>query len=335
MLNFASVQVAKPILLRLTFGVLSLLFISFVTFFAAFLVPGDAATAVAGDKATPETVQRIRHQMGLDRPWPVRYVDYVKGATTGDLGTSYFGTREKVSSVIARTLPVTGEVATMAIVLASFVGILLGTFAAVYKNQVADRSVLTLSTLGVTVPNFVLAPLLVYFFCIKNNYLDLIWTYGAENIDLHQVHSPATLWAIFKPFVLPVVILAARPMALITRLTRAMMIDTMQQEFIRTAVAKGVPRGRLIFRHALRNAILPVITTIGTSFGFLLTGSFVIERYFVMPGLGSATIEAIQKGDMPVIQAGILITGAMFIILNLIVDILLPILDPRIRESQI
>jgi ABC-type dipeptide/oligopeptide/nickel transport system permease component len=135
--------------------------------------------------------------------------------------------------------------------------------------------------------------------------------------------------------ILPVVILAARPMAQITRLTRAMMIDTMQQEFIRTAVAKGVPRGRLIFRHALRNSILPVITSIGTSFGFLLTGSFVIERYFVMPGLGSATIEAIQRGDMPVIQAGILVTGSMFIFLNLLVDILLPILDPRIRESQI
>ena len=113
------------------------------------------------------------------------------------------------------------------------------------------------------------------------------------------------------------------------------MIDTLDQEFIRTAVAKGVPRGRLLIRHALRNAILPVITTIGTSFGFLLTGSFVLERAFLMPGLGSTVIEAIQQIDMPVVQAGVLVTGAMFIFLNLLVDILLPILDPRIRESQV
>ncbi len=113
------------------------------------------------------------------------------------------------------------------------------------------------------------------------------------------------------------------------------MIDTLDQEFIRTATAKGVPRRRLLFKHALRNAILPVITTIGTSFGFLLTGSFVIERYFLMPGLGSAVIEGIQQINMPVVQAGVLVTGAMFIFLNLAVDILQPILDPRIRESQV
>lgn len=322
MLNSAPVRVAKPILLRLLFGLLSLIFISFVTFMADELTPGDAATAIAGDKATPETVQRIRHEMGLDRPWLERYGMFLADATHGDFGQSYFGTRERVSDVIKRTLPMTAKVATMAIVLASFVGILLGTLAAVYQNRFADRSVLVLSTLGVTVPNFVLAPLLVYYFCLKRDLLPQVWSTELVAPEIYYL-------------ILPVTILAARPMALITRLTRAMMIDTMQQEFIRTAVAKGVPRGRLIFRHALRNAILPVITAIGTSFGFLLTGSFVVERYFVLPGLGSRTIEAIQQGDMPVLQAGILVTGTMFIALNLVVDILLPILDPRIRESQI
>jgi len=322
MLNSASVRLAKPILLRLTFGVLSLFFISLVTFFAAALTPGDAATAIAGDKATPETVARIRHEMGLDRPWPIRYVKFVVDAGHGDFGKSYFGTREDVGSVVRRTLPLTVKTATLAIIIASFVGILLGTLAAVYQHRMADRSVLVFSTLGVTIPNFVFAPLLVYIFSMRLGWVPLIWTTDMTSSEFYYL-------------VLPVLLLASRPMALITRLTRAMMIDTFQQEFIRTATAKGVPRGRLIFRHALRNAILPVITTVGTSFGFLLTGSFVIERYFVMPGLGSTTIEAIQKGDMPVIQAGILITGSMFIILNLLVDILLPILDPRIRESQI
>jgi peptide/nickel transport system permease protein len=316
------VRVAKPILLRLLFGLLSLIFVSFVTFVADEIAPGDAATAIAGDKATPQTVARLRHEMGLDRPWPERYVEFVGKAATGTFGRSYFGTREQVSDIVKRTLPMTAKLATSAIVLASFIGILLGTLAAVYQNRFADRSVLTISTLGVTIPNFVLAPILVFIFVLKMDRLPLTWT--------TELKAPE-----FYYLVLPVCILAARPMALITRLTRATMIDTMQQEFIRTAVAKGVPRGRLIFRHALRNAILPVITAIGTSFGFLLTGSFVIERYFVMPGLGSATIEAIQQGNMPVVQAGILVTGAMFILLNLLVDILLPILDPRIRESQI
>jgi ABC-type dipeptide/oligopeptide/nickel transport system permease component len=316
------VRIAKPILVRLFFGLVSLLFISLVTFGAAAATPGDASDVLAGDKATPETRQRIRHELGLDRPWPIRYAKYVADAARGEFGQSYFGTHEDVRAMLGRTLPVTAKVAGLAIVLASAVGILLGTLAAVYQNRIADRSVLTLSTLGVTVPNFVLAPILVYYFCVKRPWLPVTWS---PEMTLPEVDY----------LLLPVIILAARPMALITRLTRATMIDTLQQEFIRTAVAKGVPRGRLIFRHALRNAILPVITAIGTSFGFLLTGSFVVERYFVMPGLGSATIEAIQKGDMPVIQAGILITGTMFIGLNLLVDILLPILDPRIRESQI
>jgi len=316
------VRVIRPILLRFLFGLLSLLFVSFVTFVADEVAPGNAATQIAGEKATAEQVRRLEKQMGLDRPWPVRYVEFVGNAVRGDFGNSYYGTREPVSDILARTLPMTTKLAVLAILLASAMGILLGTLASVYENKLPDRSVLTLSTLGVTLPNFVLAPILVYIFVIQMDALPSTWE--------------ATLVAPeFYYLVLPVCILAARPMALLTRLTRASMIDTMQQEFIRTAVAKGVPRGRLIFRHALRNAILPVITAIGTSFGFLLTGSFVIERFFVMPGLGSATIEAIQQGNMPVVQAGILVTGTMFIVLNLLVDFIQPILDPRIRESQI
>lgn len=286
------------------------------------LAPGDAATAIAGEKATAESVQQLRQKMGLDRPWPVRYVEFVGNAAKGDFGNSYFQTREPVREILGRTLPMTMKIATMAILLASAIGITLGTIAAVYQNRIGDRSILSISTLGVTVPNFVLAPLLVYFFAI---HLDV----------LPQTYSTRLVAPEIMYLILPVCILSARPMALLTRLTRASMIDTLQQEFIRTATAKGVPRARLLIRHALRNAILPVITAIGTTFGFLLTGSFVIERYFTIPGLGSKTIEAILQGDMPVVQAGILVTGSMFIILNLVVDILLPILDPRIRESQV
>ena len=216
----------------------------------------------------------------------------------------------------------TAKLAGLAIVLASGIGIACGTLAAVFQQRLADKVLLSLSTVFVTLPNFVLAPILVYVYCVNLNYLPLTW-----EIPLRASE--------FMYLIMPVAILATRPAALLTRLTRQSMIDTLQQEFIKTAVAKGVPRGRLLFRHALRNAILPVITAIGTSFGFLLTGSFVIERFFLIPGLGSTTIEAIQQGNTPVIQACVLLTGAMFIGLNLLVDVALPILDPRIRESQV
>ena len=315
-------RLVKAILLRLLFGAFSLFFISFVTFVAGEFAPGDPATIIGGEKATQATIQQIRHNLGLDQPWPSRYFRYVNNAVHGDFGVSYYGTHEPVKDILVRTVPMTVKLATQAMVLAAAFGIFFGTLSAVYQRRFADKAILTLSTLGVTTPNFVLGPILVYIFCLKMDRLPLTWQTTLVAPEIYY-------------FILPVVILSSRPAALITRLTRASMIDTLDQEFIRTAVAKGVPRRRLLFKHALRNAILPVITTIGTSFGFLLTGSFVIERYFLMPGLGSAVIEGIQQINMPVVQAGVLVTGAMFICLNLIVDILQPILDPRIRESQI
>ncbi|MHB8636340.1 MAG: ABC transporter permease [Fimbriimonadaceae bacterium] len=315
-------RLVRQILLRLLYGAVSLVFICFVTFAAQGLAPGDAATALAGEKATPEQVVALRHQMGLDRPFGVQFVTFLANAARGDLGNSYFGQQQPVAKIVRDNLPCTATVAFSAMLLASAVGILLGTLAAVYQNKFADRVVLTVGTVGVTVPNFVLAPILVYIFALKLDQLPQTW-----EVPLRD--------AAWKYLLLPVVILAARPMALLTRLTRASMIETLNQEFIRTAVAKGVPPLRLYFRHALRNAILPVVTAIGTSFGFLLTGSFVIERFFRLPGIGARTIEAIQRRDTPVIQGGILVTGALFILVNLAVDVLLPILDPRIREAQV
>lgn len=305
---------------RLFYGLLSLLFISLVTFVADELAPGDAATVRAGEKASIEAVERIRVQMGLDRPWPIRYVEFLGKAVRLDFGKSYYGTREDVNDILRRTLPMTMRVATMAILLAAALGILLGTIAAVYENRGADRAVLVTSTLGVTIPNFVLAPILVYIFALQLDLLPQTW-------EVRRVAPD------FFYLVLPVVILAARPTALLTRLTRASLIEALHQEYMRLALAKGVPFWRRIFRHGLRNAILPVITAIGTSFGFLLTGSFIVERAFVLPGIGREAIEAIQRGDTPVIQATTLVAGAIFVGINLIVDLILPLLDPRIREA--
>lgn len=307
--------------LRLLFGAVSLVLISFVTFVADELAPGDRATIEAGEKARPETIAALRAKYHLDDPWPMRYAQFVGSAARLDFGNSYVGTKQPVTNKLRQSTPITVEIALLAITLAALVGITLGVFAAIWQNRWPDATVLTISTLGVTLPTFVLAPVLVYLF---SNVLDRLpptyTTAGASE---------------FERLVLPVVILSLRPMALLTRLTRASMIDTLQQEFMRTAQAKGVPFWRRMLRHGLRNAILPVMTAIGTSFGFLLTGSFVLERAFTIPGLGSASIDAILQGDTPMVMATVLLAGAMFVVVNLIVDILLPILDPRIREAQV
>jgi peptide/nickel transport system permease protein len=316
------VRLVRSIALRLLYGALSLLFISFVTFLAQTFASGDAATVLSGDKATPAQVIALRHSMGLDRPFFVQYGDFVWKALHGDLGHSYFGRQTPVVDILKVNLPTTATIAFCAIALAVAIGLVFGTFAAIYRAKFIDHAVLTMSTLGVTLPNFVLAPILVYIFALNLNYLPLTWEDPLRD----------DLW---KYLLLPVVILASRPAASLIRLTRASMLDTLQQEFMRMAVAKGVPPFRLVVVHGLRNAILPVVTATGTNFGFLLTGSFVVERFFRLPGVGAKTIEAINQRDTPVIQGCILITGALFILVNLVVDILLPILDPRIREAQV
>jgi peptide/nickel transport system permease protein len=286
------------------------------------LAPGDAALARVGEKATRQAYLTARHEMGLDRPWPVRFAEFVGNASHGEFGNSYFGTREPVATIIKRALPYTIKISVCAILLAAAAGIILGTIAAINENRGLDRLALSTSTLGVTIPNFVLGPVLVLVFSM--------WMHQLPNSYDPMLPQPEVFYLI-----IPILIMAARPMATLTRLTRASMIETLRQEFVKLAVAKGVPPFRLYTAHALRNAVLPVVTAIGTSFGFLLTGSFITERFYVIPGIGYQTIDAIQKRDTPMILATVLVTGAMFVFVNLIVDIVLPFLDPRIRESQV
>lgn len=315
-------RLGKAIALRLFYGLISLIFVSFVTFAADELAPGDAATLLAGEKASPARVQAIREREGLNRPFLTRYLDFVGNAAQFKFGNSYFGTRESVSAILGRALSITVKIAFLAMLIAAAIGITLGTLAAVRQTQWPDKTILTVSTLGVTLPNFVLAPILAYFFAIKLNWLPLTWEADMRGPEIFYL-------------ILPVLILALRPMASITRLTRASMIETLHQEFIRLATAKGVPPLRLIVRHALRNAILPVVTALGSQFGILLTGSFTIDIAFGIPGVGMATIEAINQRDTPVLLAAVFVTGGMFVLVNMAVDMLLPMLDPRIREAQV
>lgn len=307
---------------RLFFAIISLIFLSFVTFLADEIAPGDQATVQAGEKASPQAVARLREQLGLNRPWPIRYGEFLGGLARLDFGTSYYGTKEPVRDIIARDLPMTTKVAMLAISLAAIIGIILGTMAAVHRDRPPDWIALVLSTLGVTVPTFVLAPVFVIIFALKLDVLPGQWTPDRVAPDIVYL-------------IMPIVVLAARPMAQITRLTRAVMIETLQTEYVKLAIAKGVPRIRLYLQHALRSSLLPILTSIGVNFGFLLTGSFIIERAFLLPGMGREAIEAIQRGDTPLIQATVLIAGALFVLINLLVDLVAPIVDPRIREAQV
>lgn len=318
----ASLGLVRAIGLRLLYGLVSLLFLSFATFIIDEIAPGDAALFVAGEKATPERVEAVRHNMGLDRPWPVRYVEFVGKAAQGDFGRSIMGRKESVGEVIGKALPMTMMIALPAIILAAGLGIIFGTLAAIRQARATDQVILGFSTLGVTLPNFVLGPVLVLIFAVNLDILPTTWE--------STLRAPLPYYLI-----LPVFVLSLRPMASLTRLTRASMIETLSQEFIKLARAKGVPPWRLYIKHGLRNAILPVITAIGTSFGFLLTGSFIVETIFIMPGMGQTAIDAILKNDSPIVMATVLVSGALFIFVNLIVDIIQPILDPRIRESQV
>ena len=319
-----ALRLCVSVFLRLFYGALSILFIVFVTFVADEVAPGDAATFLAGEKATQAQVEQLRKDLGLDRPWPIRFGEYVVNLTKGDLGQSFGKTEEPVVDIIKRTLGMTARIAALSILLAAGLGLILGTLAAIHENKIGDRVALGISTLGVTLPNFVLAPVFVLVFAINLDMLPGGWVAESRQV------APTIYYLI-----LPVLVMAARPLATLTRLTRASLIDTLSQDFVRFGIAKGVPPFRLFVVHALRNAILPVITGIGTSFGYLLTGSFIVETFFSIPGIGAEAIRAIREVNGPVLMGCVIVTGTLFILVNLLVDLFQQLIDPRIRESQV
>jgi peptide/nickel transport system permease protein len=306
------------IALRLALAVPTLLAISFLVFAAAYLSPSDPVDIILGQRASPEAKARTRAEWGLDKPLLTRYANYVGGIVTrGDFGRSYM-TREPVVQRIARGFPNTALLAVSALALSLLVGVPLGILAAVYADRWPDRAVMGLALGGVAVPSFVLGPLLVLYLAVG--------------------------WKIFKPigfalpnrvgweyFILPVVVLSLRSLAVITRLTRAAMLETLGQDYIRTARAKGLSTGSVLFKHALKNAFPPILTVAGITFGYLLSGSFVIETFFTIPGIGADSINCILNRDYPVIQGMALLLATIFVLVNLTVDILYGFLDPRAR----
>ena len=303
------------LLQRVGLALLSIWAVCTITFFIAFLAPGDPAELAAGQHSDPATIAHIRHEFGLDKPPLTRYGLYLWDASHGDLGKSYY-TREPVTDFLKRGLPNTALLATCAIVLALAVGVAVGLAAALRPNTFLDRFLMSSVLVGVTLPNFVLGPILILVFALKLGWL------------------PVAGWGEPSNLILPSIVLAARPAALIGRMTRASMLETLRQDYIRTARAKGLSPMTVLIKHALKNAFLPVLTTTGVSFGYLLSGSFVVETIFTVPGVGYQSINSLFQRDYSVIQGTTLLLAVVFVATNLVIDLLYVVLDPRVKALE-
>lgn len=305
----------KYIARRLALAVPTLIAVSLITFLIGHYAPGDPITAKLGEKGTPLMVKQLRSHYGLDRPVTVQYWSYVSGAVRGDFGISYRNDRP-VSYMMAQAFPVTARLAVVAMVLALLVGIPLGVTAALKQNSWIDRLAMATALGGVSIPSFVIAPILMIIVVITG------------------IRLPIAGWGYPENYILPVLVLSIRPIALFARHTRSAMLEVIRQDYIRTAYAKGLSSFNVIFRHGLRNAILPVLTVSGTVFGYLLSGSFIVEYVFAIPGIGFQSIDAISRRDYTVIQATTLLVAVGFVLVNLMVDLLYAWADPRIRHAH-
>jgi peptide/nickel transport system permease protein len=305
-------------------------------------IPGSQAAALLGERATPEAVARYERQYGLNRPVHVQYWAYVKTLAKGDLGTSV-ASRRPVTTEIKEKFPATVELALAAMVFALVFGLPLGFFAAKRYRSPVDHGSLFLSLIGISIPVFFLAIMLKYVFGVRLGWLP---TVGRQDVLIDAEHPTnfyvldgivtgnwTAAWDAVKHLILPAIALGCIPLAIISRVTRASVLDVQNEDYIRTAHAKGVSPRQVDRKHVFRNALLPVTTIVGLSFGILLSGAVLTETVFAIPGMGSWLKEAIFNHDYPVLQGGILFLAFVFVIVNLIVDVTYGFIDPRIRVS--
>jgi peptide/nickel transport system permease protein len=335
--------VLRYVVRRLLLLIPILLGVSILIFFWIRALPGNPATALLGERSTPQLVAQYKARYGLDKPLPVQYLDYLKTTVLhGDLGTS-ISSRRTVVYEIKHRFPATIELALAAMFFAVSVGIPLGYFAAKRHGGYLDNGTLIGSLLGISIPIFFLAIILKYFFSIRWHLLPSV---GREDIlsdakhptnfyilDAIITRDPAALWDTTRHLILPAIALGSIPLAIITRITRASVLDVQNEDYVRTARAKGLPPRIVDRRHVLRNAMLPVATIIGLQTGLLLSGAVLTETVFAWPGMGSWLRDAIFNSDYPVLQGGILFLAFVFVMVNLIVDISYALINPRIRYS--
>jgi len=284
------------------------------------ITPGDPAVIIAGDYATVDDIARIRGKLGLDQPLVTQIGIWLGRIVRGDLGTSIFSGLP-VATLIHQRAEATIGLTLFAMLISVGVGVPLGVIAAWKKGSWIDRVVMVIAVSGFSMPVFWLGFLLVYVFAISAHWLPV------------QGYRPLAdgLWPFLRHLILPAVTLSVVYMALIARMTRASMLGVLSEDFIRTAFAKGLRPGRVLTHHALKNASLPVITIIGIGFALLIGGAVVTESVFALPGLGRLTVDAITRRDYPVIQGVILLVSCVYVLVNMVVDVLYVVLDPRIR----
>ncbi|MBM3533895.1 MAG: ABC transporter permease [Alphaproteobacteria bacterium] len=297
-----------------------LLIVTLISFCIMQLVPGDPAVVMAGPQATAKEIEQVRVQLGLDKPFLTQLGTWLYGLSHGDLGRSILLGRG-VSQAIAERLPITLTLAFLSFMLTVAIGIPAGIIAALRQNTWIDQTVMTVALIGVSLPNFWLGLMLIIFFSVV---LDLLPAGG-------YVAFSQGFWPWFKSLLLPSLSLGLLQMGLLARITRSTMLEVLRQDYIRTARAKGLPMFKVVAKHAFKNALIPVVTIIGIIFSLLLTGSVVIETVYSLPGLGRLLATSIFSRDYPVIQGGLLLTAAMFVGINLLVDVLYAFLDPRVR----
>ena len=314
--------------------------VAVIVFLIVHLIPGGPAQTMLGERATDEALQRLREQMGLNDPLPVQFWRYVKDLLRGDLGRSIMS-NNPVSLELSQRFPATLELSFFAMVFAVVVGIPAGIFASVNQNSWFDNLSMLIALIGVSMPIFWLGLMFIWLFAVE-----LGWFPPSSRIGVGMDFTPITnlyvidsiiqlnfsaLKDILRHLVLPAVALGTIPMAIIARMTRSSMLEVLRKDFIRTAYAKGLKRKIVIFKHALKNAMVPIITVVGLQFGVLLGGAVMTETIFSWPGLGKYLVDAIYARDFPIVQGGILFFAGVFVIVNLIVDLSYALVDPRIQ----
>ncbi len=322
---------------RRLLGMIPLLFgVSLVIFVILRLIPGDPVVIMIGaENASPEEVARLRHVLGLDQALPVQYVKFLGRVVRGDLGMS-ISSDEPVTRLILERLPATIELTFAAMTVALAIAIPAGVISAIRKYSAVDTAGTVAALLGVSMPNFWLGVMLIFLFALRLGWLPAsgrgdpvvagVWTLMATG-------SPAALGGAVTHLILPAVTLGAALAAVTTRLTRSSMLEIIAQDFVRTARAKGLPGWRIVFHHALRNALIPVVTVIGLEFGALLGGAVITETIFAWPGIGRLAIRSIVQRDFPVVQGVVLMIAVVRICANLAVDVVYAVIDPRIRYA--
>ncbi|MEU0091070.1 ABC transporter permease [Kribbella sp. NPDC006257] len=310
----------RYLLHRLWQSLVTLLLATIVVFLGVRALPGDPALALAGEDRDPESLRAIREQYGLDDSILVQFWRFVSHAARGDLGSS-IRTGESVSSMLKSALPVTMELSLLAIMVAGVIGVGTGVVAAVQRGRPAEWAANALALLGLSVPNFWLGLMAILYLSVALGLFPASGFVPFFSDPIGNLHH----------LVLPAMILGTGLAAVIMRQTRSSMLDALSADYIRTAEAKGLPRSAVVGRHALRNSLIVVITIVGLQLGALISGAVVTERIFALPGFGKLTVDAVFQRDYPVIQAVVLVTATAYIVINLLVDLLYSVIDPRIR----